>query len=125
MRIFRRNPDWFGFRAKPFMTAWCPALVLAAITAAVPAAPSRAASVCTDVVKFQKPDGCLDNVFNRTSVAGLDATPVGDSYYFWFGTDVVVARCVRPGETQVVLFSYHQKSDQACPLTKRPKDEAE
>ena len=39
--------------------------------------------------------------------------------------DVVVTRCVRPGETQVVLFSYHTKSDQACPLLKRLKDALE
>lgn len=87
--------------------------------------PLHAASVCTDTARFQKPDGCLDNIFNRTNIAGLDGKPIGDTYYFWFGADVVAARCVRPGETQVVLFAYNQKNDQACLLLKRVKDAVE
>ena len=107
------------------MTKYSCIAALAAVIVWTSCAPSQAASVCTDTVNFQKPDGCLDNVFNGTNIAGLDAKPIGDTYYFWFGSDVVLARCIRPGETQVVLFAYHQKSDQACPLLKRVKDAIE
>ena len=101
------------------------AAIVAAIIVAAPCAPLQAASVCTDTVNFQKTDGCLDNIFNRANVAGLNATPIGDTYYFWFGSDVVLARCIRPGETQAVMFAYNQKNDQACPLLKRVKDALE
>lgn len=101
------------------------ASILVATVMALSWATSQAASVCTDTVNLPKSEGCLDNVFNSTNIAGLDAKPVGDTYYFWFGSDVVLARCVRPGETQVVLFSYHQKNDQACPLLSRVKDAIE
>jgi hypothetical protein len=98
---------------------------LAAIIVPTLGATSHAVSVCTDTVTLAKPDGCLDTVFNQTNIAGLDAKPIGDTYYFWFGTDIVLARCVRPGETQVMLFAYHQKNDQACPLLTRVKDAIE
>lgn len=84
--------------------------------------PLQAASVCSGSVTFENADGCLDNVFNRTNIAGLDAKPSGDSYFLWLGDDVVVARCIRPGETQVVLFAYHQQKDRACPLLNRVRD---
>lgn len=99
--------------------------ILAVAVVASSWATSQAASVCTDTASLSKSEGCLDDVFNRTNIAGLDGKPVGDTYYFWFGSDVVLARCVRPGETQVMLFSYHQKSDQACPLLTRVKDAIE
>jgi hypothetical protein len=82
----------------------------------------RAASVCTGIVNLDNDEGCLDNIFNRTNIAGLDAKPDGDTYFFWMGDNVIVARCMRPGETVVALFAYHQQKDKACPMLSRVRD---
>jgi hypothetical protein len=62
---------------------------------------------------------CVRDVIEQTSRAGLRPSTVGDTLFFWFGNDMVAARCM--SRTLVAFSAYHRHDNQACPLQDRVK----
>ena len=81
-----------------------------------------AASACTAYVNIDEDNAqaCLKLVRDKTKDAGFNGSRTGESYFFWFGQDVVSARCVE-GKL-VAMAAYHRQDNRACPLLDRIKD---
>jgi hypothetical protein len=91
-----------------------------------------AASACTSWVHLDAgyKDTNLDNVNGRSECvrdvqtqaqqAGYASSVNVDTLFFWFGDDVVTARCMT--RTLVALSSYDYRSRDACPLLNQVKN---
>lgn len=96
------------------------------------AEPGRAAAACTDWVHLSggprdmdtNNDGgkssCVRDVESQSQQAGYRSQITQDTLFFWFGDDVVTARCLT--RTLVVFASYDYRSQNACPLLNQIKD---
>ena len=95
-------------------------------------APARSAASCTDWVHLQSGprdmdlynerarSSCVQDVENQASRAGYKSQTTLDTLFFWFGDDVVTARCLT--RTLVVFASYDYRSSNACPLLNQIKN---
>ena len=92
--------------------------VSAALTLAA-AAPALAASACTNFVELASDtrQSCVEMVRERARSAGFDGRRTEETVFFWFGSNVVTARCI--GNSLIALAAYHQQQDRACPLLDR------
>jgi hypothetical protein len=98
----------------------CSALcALAAVLAVATARPALAVSACTSFVEIGDDAGrsCVDIVRERARGAGFDGRRTEETVFFWFGSNVVTARCI--GNSLIALSAYHQQADSACPLLDR------
>ncbi len=97
-------------------------LGIAAVLLGLSANAAFAASACTAYVRIDEENAqaCLNLVRNKTRDAGFNGSKTGESYFFWFGQNVVSGRCI--DGTIVALAAYHQQNDRACPLLDRIKD---
>lgn len=96
------------------------------------AQPGRAAAACTDWVHLsggsrdmdmnnnQNKNSCVRDVELQAQQAGYRAQTTQDTLFFWFGDDVVTARCL--SRTLVVFASYDYRSTNACPLLNQIKN---
>jgi hypothetical protein len=96
------------------------------------APPVRAAAACTDWVHLAggKRDfdqnnanerrACVRDVESQASRGGYRSQTTLDTLFFWFGDDVVTARCLT--RTLVVFSSYDYRSQDACPLLNQIKN---
>lgn len=94
--------------------AWVCVSVTLTLAAAAPAA--LAASACTNFVELAS-DSCVETVRERARSAGFDGRRTEETVFFWFGSNVVTARCI--GNSLIALAAYHQQQDRACPLLDR------
>jgi len=97
-------------------------LGIAAVLLGLSANAALAASACTAYVRIDEENaqGCLNLVRNKTRDAGFNGSRTGESYFFWFGQDVVSTRCV--DGSVIAIAAYHRQNDRACPLLDRIKD---
>jgi hypothetical protein len=63
---------------------------------------------------------CMRDVESQTSRAGYKSSVNVDTLFFWFGDDVVTARCM--SRTLVAFASYDYRSRDACPLLNQIKN---
>jgi hypothetical protein len=94
------------------------------VVALLSVAPDRAqaASACTAWVDYDgNQDACMSMLRNRTKDEGITGSRTESTYFFWFGSNVVTARCIT-GRGIVALASYHSRDGQACPLLDRVKN---
>lgn len=95
------------------------------------APPVRAAAACTDWVHLvgrrdydqnnaNERRACVRDVESQTSRGGYKSQTTLDTMFFWFGDDVVTARCLT--RTLVVFSSYDYRSQDACPLLNQIKN---
>ena len=96
------------------------------------AQPGRAAAACTDWVHLaggprdmemnndRGKNSCVRDVESQAQKAGYRSQTTQDTLFFWFGDDVVTARCLT--RTLVVFASYDYRSQNACPLLNQIKD---
>jgi hypothetical protein len=83
--------------------------------------PAKAASACTAWVEFKGTDEqCMQMVARQTDRASLKGQRSERTYFFWFGPNVVTARCIAE-KGIIVLAAYHTQNDRACPLSDRVK----
>jgi hypothetical protein len=92
----------------------------------------RAAASCTDWIHLQagprdldfynerNRNSCVRDVESQSSRGGYKSQITLDTLFFWFGDDVVTARCL--SRTLVVLSSYDYRSQDACPLLNQIKN---
>lgn len=93
--------------------------VSATLTLAAAAPATLAASACTNFVELASDtrQSCVDTVRERARGAGFDGRRTEETVFFWFGSNVVTARCI--GNSLIALAAYHQQQDRACPLLDR------
>lgn len=96
------------------------------------AQPVGAAAACTDWIHLagarrdfnQNNDNdrraCVRDVESQTSRGGYRSQTTLDTLFFWFGDDVVTARCLT--RTLVVFSSYDYRAQDACPLLNQIKN---
>ncbi len=96
------------------------------------APPVRAAAACTDWVHLagsrrdydqnnaNERRACVRDVESQASRGGYRSQTTLDTLFFWFGDDVVTARCLT--RTLVVFSSYDYRSQDACPLLNQIKN---
>ncbi len=98
------------------------AILIGSVVFGLSAAPAVAASACTAFVRIDEENAqaCLNLVRSKTKDAGFNGSKTGESYFFWFGQNVVSARCV--DGNIVAMAAYHNQNDRACPLLDRIKD---
>ena len=96
------------------------------------APPVRAAAACTDWVHLaggrrdydqnnaNQRRACVRDVEGQTARGGYRSQTTLDTMFFWFGDDVVTARCLT--RTLVVFSSYDYRSQDACPLLNQIKN---
>ena len=96
------------------------------------AEPGRAAAACTDWVHLsggqrdmdmfneRARSSCVRDVESQSQQAGYRSQITQDTLFFWFGDDVVTARCLT--RTLVVFASYDYRSQNACPLLNQIKN---
>lgn len=96
--------------------------LLAAALSGPAAVPALAASACTGFVEIEGGvrQSCVEMVRERARTAGFDGRRTEETVFFWFGRNVVTARCI--GNSLIALAAYHQQPDQACPLLGRIGD---
>jgi hypothetical protein len=96
---------------------------LAATFLALSPTATHAVSACTGWMDFTGTlDSCLEMVDNRTRDAGFKGRRVGETFFFWFGANVVTARCI-PEKDLVAFAAYHRDADPAaCRLSDRIKN---
>jgi hypothetical protein len=94
--------------------------------------PGRAAAACTDWVHLagnardmdmsndRGKGSCVRDVESQSQRAGYRSQVTQDTLFFWFGDDVVTARCLT--RTLVVFASYDYRSQNACPLLNQIKN---
>jgi hypothetical protein len=63
---------------------------------------------------------CVRDVESQASRGGYKSQTTLDTLFFWFGDDVVTARCLT--RTLVVFSSYDYRSQDACPLLNQIKN---
>ena len=97
--------------------AWLCASATLALAAVAPAA--LAASACTNFVELAADhrQSCVETVRERARRAGFDGRRTEETVFFWFGSNVVTARCI--GNSLIALAAYHEQPDRACPLLDR------
>jgi len=100
--------------------AWLCVSATLTLAAAAPAA--LAASACTNFVELASDNRqtCAEMVRERARSAGFDGRRTEETVFFWFGSNVVTARCI--GNSLIALAAYHQQQDRACPLLDRIGD---
>jgi hypothetical protein len=98
----------------------------------VVADPGYAAAACTDWVHLagnprdmdmnndRGKGSCVRDVESQAQRAGYRSQITQDTLFFWFGDDVVTARCLT--RTLVVFASYDYRSQNACPLLNQIKN---
>jgi hypothetical protein len=104
------------------MRAYFVAVPVVALLAALPTA-AYAPSACTAWVDFTgTQDSCHEMVDEVTRGARFKGVRVGETFFFWFGTNVVTARCI--AEKDLIAFAaYHRDADPAaCRLEDRIVD---
>jgi hypothetical protein len=96
------------------------------------APPVRAAAACTDWVHLagsrrdydqnnaNERRACVRDMESQVSRGGYKSQTTLDTMFFWFGDDVVTARCLT--RTLVVFSSYDYRSQDACPLLNQIKN---
>jgi hypothetical protein len=96
------------------------------------APPAGAAAACTDWVHLagarrdydqnnaNDRKACVRDVENQASQGGYRSQTTLDTLFFWFGDDVVTARCLT--RTLVVFSSYDYRAQDACPLLNQIKN---
>jgi hypothetical protein len=78
---------------------------------------ASAASACTAWISFEgPPEACMAMIARRTSSLGFRADTTRDTHFFWFGDNVVTARCISE-KGVIALAAYHQQNGRACPLS--------
>jgi hypothetical protein len=81
-----------------------------------------AASACTAWLDLKgMASACPMRVMELGKRAGYSGNLAGETVYFWFGDNVVGVRCIG-AKSVIALFAYHQKNDQACPLSDLIRD---
>jgi hypothetical protein len=63
---------------------------------------------------------CVRDVQTQAQQAGFVSSVNVDTLFFWFGDDVVTARCM--SRTLVAFSAYDYQSRDACPLLNRVKN---
>jgi hypothetical protein len=63
---------------------------------------------------------CVRDVQYQSQQAGYTSSVNVDTLFFWFGDDVVVARCM--SRTLVAFASYDYRARDACPLLNQIKN---
>jgi hypothetical protein len=63
---------------------------------------------------------CVRDVQYQTQQAGYTSSVNVDTLFFWFGDDVVTARCM--SRTLVAFSSYDYRARDACPLLNQVKN---
>ncbi len=108
------------------------ASVIGLLTVAAAAPPAGAAAACTDWIHLAEGRrdydqnnannrrACVQDVESQASRGGYRSQTTLDTLFFWFGDDVVTARCLT--RTLVVFSSYDYRSQDACPLLNQIKD---
>lgn len=74
----------------------------------------------TNLYDTRSRDECVRDVQRQTKQAGYTSSVNVDTLFFWFGDDVVTARCM--SRTLVAFASYDYRSRDACPLLNQIKD---
>jgi hypothetical protein len=60
---------------------------------------------------------CISDIKNATARGGFKTDTSGQDIYFWFGDNIVVARCA--SRTFVMMSAHQNKTEDACPLLQR------
>jgi hypothetical protein len=63
---------------------------------------------------------CVRDVQYQSQRAGYTSAVTADTLFFWFGDDVVTARCM--SRTLVAFSSYDARARDACPLLNQIKN---
>jgi hypothetical protein len=125
----QRLPEWKGKAQK--MRSGALAAVSALLLLGAASTSGLAASACTGWVHLDAgyPDtnlndirasqACAQDVAYQARRAGYNGKLIDTTVFFWFGNDVVTARCL--SRTVVALAAYHRYNDRACPLLDRIK----
>lgn len=108
------------------------ACVVGLLIVGAAAPPAGAAAACTDWIHLagarrdydqnnaNDRRACVRDVESQASRGGYRSQTTLDTLFFWFGDDVVTARCL--SRTLVVFASYDYRSQDACPLLNQIKD---
>jgi hypothetical protein len=108
------------------------ACVVGLLMVGAAATPAGAAAACTDWIHLagarrdydqnnaNDRRACVRDVESQASRGGYRSQTTLDTLFFWFGDDVVTARCL--SRTLVVFASYDYRSQDACPLLNQIKD---
>jgi hypothetical protein len=108
------------------------ACVVGLLIVGAAAPPAGAAAACTDWIHLagarrdydqnnaNDRRACVRDVESQASRGGYKSQTTLDTLFFWFGDDVVTARCL--SRTLVVFASYDYRSQDACPLLNQIKD---
>lgn len=104
-------------------TATAPVVLASALLIAALVAPStaNARSICTGVVPYNgNISVCHSQIRDGSRVRGLKYSQKGNSFFYWFGPNVVSARCLT--QSVIALAAFHEGNNLACPLLNRVKD---
>jgi len=74
----------------------------------------------TNLYDARAREDCVRDIERQTQQAGYRSSVNVDTIFFWFGDDVVTARCM--SRTLVALSSYDFQSRDACPLLNQIKN---
>jgi len=74
----------------------------------------------TNLYDARSRDECVRDVQFQTQRAGYTSSVNVDTLFFWFGDDVVTARCM--SRTLVAFTSYDYRQRDACPLLNQIKN---
>jgi len=102
-------------------TALAPLAGLAILVAGISApGTADARSVCTGVVPYNGDlKVCHTQIQEGTKARKIKHSREGNTYFFWFGRNVVTARCLTP--SAIALAAFHDGDNLACPLLNRVK----
>src|SRR5262245_39307134 len=74
----------------------------------------------TNLYDTRSREECVRDVEYQTQRAGYTSSVNVDTLFFWFGDDVVTARCM--SRTLVAFAAYDYRSRDACPLLNQIKN---
>jgi len=74
----------------------------------------------TNLYDTRARDDCVRDVQSQTQRAGYTSSANVDTLFFWFGDDVVTARCM--SRTLVAFTAYDYRARDACPLLNQIKN---
>jgi hypothetical protein len=74
----------------------------------------------TNLYDARANEQCVRDVQDQTQRAGYRSQVNVDTLFFWFGDDVVTARCL--SRTLVVFMAYDFRARDACPLLNQVKN---